>query len=814
MPPDQALRALSAHLAEKARPILESVREEARFRYCFYLGVEHLFVALVKSADGRFAGALASMGADSKPVRDAVRRFAGAGGAEEPFAAPIQPTPRLQRIVKAASERAKARGEEGATEVDLVAALFADPDASPTIVLSQGGVDLPLLLRAMETGQAAVPALADGKGRPAKGFGKRGILARYGRDLTALAAGGELPDVIGREREIREILRALCRQTKNAPLLIGEAGVGKSAVIEGLAHRISRGEVPSNLTGKKLIEISLTSLVAGTKYRGEFEERMEGLIAEAKDDPDVLLFIDEIHSLVGAGRGDGPIDAGDILKPALARGEIRVIGATTPAEYSKSIEKDGALARRFQTVRVEEPSPEEAIQILEGRRASLSEHHGFEIEPEAIRAAVALSVKYQSDRRLPDKALDLLDEACARLRVRSVTADMADRVTGEMVAAALADKTGIPITRLTENEQERLLHMEDALLRRIVGQDAACRAVAEKIRLARAGLRDPRKPTGVFFFLGPSGVGKTELAKALAEFLMGSDRDIVRIDMSEYKEQHTISRLIGSPPGYVDSEEEGQLTGRLRRRPASVVLLDEVEKAHPNIWDLFLQVFDDGRLTDAQGRTCDCRHALFVMTSNVGSELWKKAHGQMGFGLARKTDDIDPGAVSTPMARPPVDEVLARLRSTFRPEFLNRVDEFVLFDPLGIRELASIARIQLQALIDRLGDRGIRVEPTEAALREIAERGYDPAQGARPIERAVEELVARPMSRKILAGEVKPGETLRIDSAEGELRFDVVTESEEELSGAVKNDTAAQRPQDFPGRLPADTGSGPVPRRP
>jgi ATP-dependent Clp protease ATP-binding subunit ClpC len=782
MPEDSALRAIAAHLSPSLRPLLELAREEARFRFCFFVGIEHLFVALVKNPDGRLADALASLGAEPKPVRDHVRRFAGAGGGEEPFAPPVQPTPRLQAIARAAADFARGRNVEGAEEIDLVRALFADPDASPSIVLALGGLDLDLVVAAMEAPPGRKVAAA-AKGERNEMLGRRSILGRFGRDLTALASAGKLGELIGRDREIREILRALCRQTKNAPLLIGEPGVGKSAVVEGLAVRIARGEVPAELSGRHLVEISLSGLVAGTKYRGEFEERMEGLVREVREDPDVLLFIDEIHQLVGAGRGEGAMDAGDILKPALARGEITVVGATTPAEYAKSIEKDGALARRFQTIRIEEPSPEEAKGVLAGRLASLGRHHGVRIEPDALDAAVDLSVRYLPDRRLPDKAIDLLDEACARLRVRSHAGPAAtfDRVGAEEVAEALAEKTGLSVQRLTEGESERLLHLEEALGRRIVGQEEACRIVAEKIRLARAGLGRPRRPVGVFLFLGPSGVGKTELAKALAALLMGTEKDLVRVDMSEYGEKFNVSRLIGSPPGYVGSEEEGQLTGPLRRRPASVVLLDEIEKAHPEVWNLFLQVFDDGRLTDSQGRVADCTNAVFVMTSNVGSDLWRRDRAAVGFGTMHRPEG---GGAVEACVRPSRQEVLGRIRKIFRPEFLNRIDEIVLFDPLGPSELVAVARIELAAVVRRLEERGIRIEVTEAALREIAGRGLDPAEGARPIARAVEERIARPLSTRILGGEIFRGCTVRVDCAGGELRFERVDEGATPVSGS------------------------------
>jgi ATP-dependent Clp protease ATP-binding subunit ClpC len=759
------IESIAALIAPDVRGVVEAARHEAQVRACFYLGVEHLFVALVKRERSTLARALENAGVDPKALRDAVRRFAGIGSPEIPFAPPAVATSRLRAIVRNAARRARSRGDELAGEVDLIAAILGDHDASPSIVLRGAGIDVAALELALASSVEAVTA-SGAKRLRAKELEPGSLLARFGRDLTALAAKGELTTAIGRDPEIRELMRALCRQTKNAPLLVGEPGVGKTAIVEELANRIARGDVPEALVGKRVVEISLASLVAGTKYRGEFEERMERLVREASENPDILLFVDEIHSLVGAGAAEGsPMDAGDVLKPSLARGEIRVIGATTPRDYAQSIEKDGALARRFQTIRVEEPSPGASRAIVLGRCASLEAHHGVTILPEAIEAAVALSVRYLPERKLPDKAIDLVDEACVRLRVRSHAGKFTTLVTADLVAEALSSKTGIPIQRLTESEQKRLLRMEDALQERVVGQENACRAVAERIRLARAGLRDPRKPIGVLFFLGPSGVGKTELARAMAEFLDGSDDAVIRVDMSEYQEKHTISRLIGSPPGYVGSDEEGQLTQKLRQRPASVVLLDEIEKAHSDVWDLFLQVFDDGRLTDAQGRVADCRHAIFVMTSNACSDLWRHDRGTVGFGAPREEE-------GPALQMPSPAEVRERLSKIFRPEFLNRIDELVLFRPLGAAELVAIARIQIERLLGRVRDQGIVIQVTDAAVAEVARRGWDPVLGARPIERAVEDNVARPLSASILNGRTGPGGRIVIDTRDGALVFD------------------------------------------
>lgn len=755
-------------LAPEVRSLVASAQLEARSRACFFVGVEHLFVALTKAPSGKLERALQASGLDAKTTRDAVRRFAGNGSADGAFALPSQATPRLLRIGVVAESYARARGEVGASERDLVRAIFADLDASPTIVLRENGTDLDLLLDGM--GKPAEPIVSRVETGKMKPVDVGSVIDKFGRDLSALVKRGDLPHAIGRDDEIREVVRALCRQTKNAPLLIGDPGVGKTAVVEELAHRIESGDVPDLLAGKRIVEITLGSLVAGTKYRGEFEERMNRLVREASEGRDILLFIDEIHALVGTGRAEGaPLDAGDILKPALARGEIRVIGATTPRDYAQSIEKDGALARRFQVIRIEEPSSDATRRILEGRRVSLEAHHGCRIADDAIDASIEMSVRYLPETRLPDKAIDLLDEACVRLRVRSLSGAPQPDVDATVVAEAISAKTGIPVHRLSESEQERLLNLEGALKRRVVGQDHACASVAGKVRLSRAGLRDPRKPVGVFFFVGPSGVGKTELAKALAQELSGSETALIRVDMSEYQEAHSISRLIGSPPGYTGSSEEGQLTRHLRRHPSSVVLFDELEKAHPDIWQLFLQVFDDGRLTDAQGRQADCRHAVFIMTSNAGSDLWARARGSVGFATTGAREDLEEMVLRTPTHQ----EVFEHLKKRFAPEFLNRIDEIVLFNPLGRRELVEVTRLAVAGLVGRVGARGATLRITDDALAELAERGWDPVQGARPIERAVEDHVAAPLSTMILSGAVAAGKVVTIDLRDGELVFDV-----------------------------------------
>ncbi len=588
------------------------------------------------------------------------------------------------------------------------------------------------------------------------------LLDRYGRDLTAQAAEGNINEAIARTKEIRAVARTLSRSKKNNPLLLGDAGVGKTAIVEGLAYAIQNRTAPSSLLDRRIVQIEIGTLVAGTSLRGQFEERLIGIVDEIKRAENVILFIDEIHTIVGAGDTiDSNLDAANILKPALARGEIMCIGATTHEEYRRAIAQDPALDRRFRTIDVEEPEEDAATEILKGQRPRLAEHHKVIILDETIEAAVKLSVRYMPDRRLPDKALDLLDEACTRVTIRTIHPDLPleeqDRdVRVSDVAAVLSEWTGIPITELTKDEKKRLANLEDLLKKRVIGQDRAVRMVADAIRTARAGLNDPNRPIGVFLFLGTSGVGKTELARALAEYLFGTEDAILRLDMSEFHDAHTVARLIGSPPGYKESNRGGQLTDGLRRRPYSVVLLDEVEKAAPEVFDIFLQIFDEGRVSDAHGRTVDARHAVFIMTSNIGTQESSKS---LGFGNS-SDDDAEP-------------DFTPYLKQYFRIEFLNRIDEVVTFSQLSKDVLAVIMELQLEDIRTRLREQRLKLEISEEAGNILLKEGYDPVNGARPLRRAIERMITRPLSMKLVEDVFKSGDTiLVVVDEDGSLNFE------------------------------------------
>ena len=754
---------IDENLSPEAKQILALAQQESENLQHFYLGVEHIFIALAKVENGITQAVLQQLNLDPKQMRDAIRRFVGTGDGHRYWEG-MRVTPRCEAVLRLTSGEVGRREKALVEEKDLLLAILKEGDSIPMRVLQKMGVSIPAIIGATE--EEKVPVAA--KKIPYASHTR--LLDRYGRDITRLAKEGKIDPVVGRSNEILQLVRTLTRKTKNNPMLIGEAGVGKTAIVEGLALRIAEGRLTKSLRDKRIIELSLASIVAGTKYRGEFEERVVGIINESKEHPDVILFLDEIHTLVAAGAAEGGMDASNILKPALARGEIRCIGATTITEYRKHIEKDPALERRFQPLLVPEPSVEDTLEILKQLKERYEKHHQVKITESAVDAAVRLSAKYVPDRHLPDKALDALDEACTGVKVpilsmygeKEAQVAKAGEVTDEDVAGVISRWTGIPVSQLTIEERERLLHMAEIIKKRVIGQDEAVDKIAEEVKMARAGLRDARHPTGVFLLLGPTGVGKTELAKATAEFLFGSENEMIRLDMSEFMEKHSISKLIGAPPGYVGYEEEGQLTDRLRRKPYSLVLLDEIEKAHPEIFGLFLQVFDEGRLTDSKGRTVDAKNAIFIMTSNIGTELYYKE--PLGFkGLA---------------GRQVKKEVLAQLKKTFHPEFLNRLDEVILFRPLDPQDLSRIAYNLLAGLQKRLEEKGIIFDVKEEALDLVCQEGYDPMNGARPLARTVERLITKQLSEKIIAGEFAYGDKVVVAVRDGKIVFTKVEEDE------------------------------------
>ncbi|MBI5668309.1 MAG: ATP-dependent Clp protease ATP-binding subunit [Chloroflexi bacterium] len=775
-------------LRERCAGLLARAAEESRRQGHNYIGVEHLFMACTRNEDGPTSRLLKRAGFSPRQVRTEIRREVGTGDSKFDQVLPL--TPRTEMILALAVFLAE-RDEDAGDEIDeahLLMAILQEGESIPIRKLMDMGFDLNLwlqrlLLEAQIQEQPPDP-LAENPfnfPKPDDDFNfdhfmesdafsselssESGVriptplLDKYGRDLTAQAAAGKIGPAIAREREIRALARTLARRKKNNPLLLGDAGVGKTAVVEGLAYAIHEGTAPRSLLNRRIVQIEIGTLVAGTSLRGQFEERLIGIVDELKNAGNVILFIDEIHTIVGAGDTiDSNLDAANILKPALARGELMCIGATTHEEYRRAIAQDPALDRRFRTIDIEEPSEEDTLAILAGQRKKLEDHHGVNIRPDALEAAVRLSVRYLPDRRLPDKALDLLDEACTRVTIRTISPDEdlapVSEVRVENIASVLSDWTGIPVTELTKDEKRRLAGIEEALAKRVVGQDEAVRTVAEAVKTARAGLGDPDRPVGVFLFLGPSGVGKTELARALANFLFGSDEAMIRLDMSEFHDSHTVARLIGSPPGYKDTQRGGQLTDSLRRRPYSVVLLDEVEKAAPEVFDIFLQVFDEGRLSDAHGRHVDARHSVFIMTSNIGTEETGKA---LGF---------------TPRDEQALPDYSAHLNRFFRPEFLNRVDEVITFRALNRDAMSKILDLQLQEVHDRLAGQKLKLELSDSARDLILTKGYDPVNGARPLRRAIERLLTRPLSARIVEDAFQPGDTIIAHADNDRLRFE------------------------------------------
>lgn len=806
---------------EKANTALNLAIESAENLGHTYIGSEHIVLGLLKEGTGVAATVLNKLQVTAAQLEQLMSEKIGTGTKTSLSADDF--TPRSKRILQIAVMEAARLGHNYVGTEHLLIAILSEGDSYGVRFLqslgAKSGDILNEISSALSSGEDSAPA----PGMSSTSSGKGGksatkTLDQFGRDLTALAAKGGIDPVIGRQTEIERVIQILSRRTKNNPCLIGEPGVGKTAVAEGLALKIAEGQVPELLKNKRVITLDLTGMVAGTKYRGDFEERIKAAMDEVRSAGNIILFIDELHTIIGAGSAEGSTDAANILKPALARGDFQVIGATTINEYRKYIEKDAALERRFQPVMVGEPSEEEAVEILKGLRDRYEAHHKVKITDEAIDAAVKLSSRYIADRFLPDKAIDLMDEASSRVRLRSFTAptDLQEleksikeleqekaaainaqeferaakvrdeekkakeelerqknlwtekrsheggEVTPEDIANVVSVWTGIPVVQLTEEESERLLHLEETLHQRLVGQEEAVSAVSRAIRRGRVGLKDPKRPVGSFIFLGPTGVGKTELTKALAEAMFGDENAMIRLDMSEYMEKHTVSRLVGSPPGYVGYDEGGQLTEAVRRKPYSVVLFDEIEKAHPDVFNILLQILEDGRLTDAQGRKVDFKNTVIIMTSNVGARLITEKKGSLGFA-SEDNQKLDSEKVK--------ELVLGELKSTFRPEFLNRVDDIIVFHKLTDEDIREIAGRMLKTLQKRLSEIGITAEFTETAVAEIAKEGFDPIYGARPLRRAIQTKLEDRLSELMLEGKVHAGNQVVCNFENGEFIF-------------------------------------------
>lgn len=797
---------------EGAQRALRSAQEHARALGHNYVGTEHLLLGILAVTDGQGAKTLYAMNIDAKRVVEKIERMIGRG--DYKFDEAFDFTPRSKKTIELSLNEAKKLGHNYVGTEHLLLALIHESDSVAARILVQLGAHLQSVeesVTANAKNDAAEQSSAKGR-TPAKV--DTPTLDQFGKDLTKMAKDGDLDPVIGRTAEIERIVQILSRRTKNNPVLIGDPGVGKSAVAEGLAQCIVDGTIPDILKDKRVVTLDMAGMVAGTKYRGEFEERVKTALDELKKAGNVILFIDELHTIIGAGATEGAMDAANILKPALARGEIQVIGATTLDEYRKHIEKDAALERRFQPVVIGEPTKDETLAILEGLRDRYEAHHKVRITDEALRAAVDLSDRYISDRYLPDKAIDLMDEAASRVRIRSLVAppdvkeletrlaalrkekeeaisnqnferaasvrdderkvvdamkqlqdeweekSRRSEVTEEDIASIVSSWTSIPVTKLTEDESKRLLKLEGVLHERVIGQEEAVAAIARAIRRSSAGLKDPKRPIGSFIFLGPTGVGKTELSKALAEAIFGDENAMVRIDMSEYMEKHTVSKLVGSPPGYVGYDEGGQLTEKIRRHPYSVILLDEIEKAHPDVFNILLQVMEDGRLTDAKGRTVDFKNTVIIMTSNVGAvNIGKKR--AMGFG----SQDEKAGFANTK------DMLLEELKRTFKPEFLNRVDDIIVFHPLDEEHTRKIAGLMLRSVAKRLEERDIHITISDDVVDYLAKEGFDPVYGARPLRRAIQQRVEDALSEELLAGSVRIGDRILAYMQDGMLSF-------------------------------------------
>jgi ATP-dependent Clp protease ATP-binding subunit ClpC len=805
---------------EKANFALNAAIEVAENMGHDYIGSEHLLVGLLEDTGSIAYNALDARGLTAENVENAVRNSVGIS--EPTDLSPNDFTPRCKHVIDMAMVQARAMGHTYIGTEHLLISLIKEGQSAAVNIMTQFGAKPQEVLADVIGALGNPSAQASSEEKPNE-KSTTPTLDQFGRDLTDMAAKNMIDPVIGRQKEIERVIQILSRRTKNNPCLVGEPGVGKTAVAEGLALKIAFGDVPEMLKGKRIVALDMTGMVAGTKYRGDFEERIKAAIDEVIASGNVILFIDELHTLVGAGSAEGSVDAANTLKPFLARGEMQVIGATTLEEYRKHIEKDSGLERRFQPITVGEPTEEEAIEILQGLRDKYEAHHKVKITDEAIIAAVKMSARYIGDRYLPDKAIDLVDEAASRVRLKEFTAppdlkeledkaktlaeekaaavnaqdferaatlrdeekeitarledaklswkEQSSRTTGEVgeqeIAEIVSAWTGIPVVQLTQEESQRLLNMEDELHRRIVGQDEAVSAVSRAIRRGRVGLKDPKRPTGSFIFLGPTGVGKTELCKTLAAAMFGDENAMIRLDMSEYMEKHTVSRMVGSPPGYVGYDEGGQLTEKVRRRPYSVLLFDEIEKAHPDVFNILLQILEDGVLTDAQGRRVDFKNCIIIMTSNVGANLISKQVGTLGFSA----NETGKAASQTDIR----DSVMSELKKAFRPEFLNRVDDIIVFHQLQMEDIKEIARRMLAVLGRRVGEMDITIEFSEETVERISNAGFDPVYGARPLRRAIQSQIEDKLSEEMLEGKLNAGKSYVCNVKDGEVVFDEKT---------------------------------------
>lgn len=806
--------AMFGRFTEKAQKAILLAQEEAKNLRHNYVGTEHILLGLLAETDGIAAQALKKMGVELKNAREEIVKLVGQGDYEADI---MGFTPRTKRLFELSFLEARNLGHNYVGTEHILLGLIEETEGVAVIILKKLGVDIKKLEEDILQTLSSNPQKAGGAG---ESRGKSSPnLDKYGIDLIKEAIDGKIDPVIGRAKEIERVVQILSRRTKNNPVLIGEPGVGKTAIAEGLAQKIVEGEVPEIIKDKRVVTLDLPGMLAGAKYRGEFEERLKSVMKELQEDGSIILFIDELHTIIGAGAAEGAIDASNILKPILARGDLQVIGATTIDEYRKHIEKDSALERRFQPIMVEEPTVEDTIKILEGLRDRYEAHHRVEISDEAIKAAAELSSRYITDRFLPDKAIDLIDEAGSMIRIKSYVApdglkdleerleelsqekeeaintqnyekaakirDMEKRVQEQLeeeksnwqqekqrtnmvltyndIARVVSNWTGVPVSKMTEEESERLLNLEEILHRKIIGQNQAVEAVSNAVRRARVGLKDPQKPVGTFIFVGPTGVGKTYLAKALAETLFGDEGAMIRIDMSEYMEKHSVSRLVGSPPGYIGHDEGGQLTEAVRRQPYSVILFDEVEKAHPDVFNILLQMLDDGRLTDSKGRTVDFKNTVIIMTSNVGASSLRRQN-VLGFSAAGEEEKEEYERMK--------DTIMEELKRTFRPEFLNRIDEVIVFHSLIEDQVKEIVELMVKDLEKRMKKLNINIKVTDNTIEYISKEGFDPSYGARPLERAITKMIEDQLAEEILKGSVSKDDNIVIDLRDNKLVFE------------------------------------------